>query len=117
MIILLHKQKQASSVYFVIYCVRKASQIDNTLFFFTNSKNQKKYFCRIFSTEFCGRDLPTNTAMQPINNGNLLEIIDLAHSLRQEHLFIVNEQNTFNNLTETLNRNSSNVAQVGCVFV
>lgn len=51
--------------------------------------------------------------MQPIENGNLLEIIDLAHSLRQEHLFIVNEQNTFNNLTETLNRNSSNVAQVG----
>lgn len=51
--------------------------------------------------------------MQPISNGNLLEVIDLAHSLRQEHLFIVNEQNTFNNLTETLNRNSANVAQVG----
>lgn len=51
--------------------------------------------------------------MQSISNGNLLEIIDLAHSLRQEHLFIVNEQNTFHNLTETLNRNSSNVAQVG----
>lgn len=53
--------------------------------------------------------------MQSISNGNLLEIIDLAHSLRQEHLFIVNEQNTFNNLTETLNRNSSNVAQVGSI--
>lgn len=55
--------------------------------------------------------------MQPISNGNLLEIIDLAHSLRQEHLFIVNEQNTFNNLTETLNRNSSNVAQVSMAGV
>lgn len=50
--------------------------------------------------------------MQPIENGNLLEIIDLAHSLRQEHLFIVHEQNSFNRLNETLNRNSSNVAQV-----
>lgn len=50
--------------------------------------------------------------MQSINNGNLLEIIDLAHSLRQEHLFIANEQATFNRLSETLTRNSSNVAQV-----
>lgn len=50
--------------------------------------------------------------MQPMDNGNLLEIIDLAHSLRQEHLFIANEQATFNRLNETLNRNSSNVAQV-----
>lgn len=50
--------------------------------------------------------------MQPINNGNLLEIIDLAHSLRQEHLFIANEQASFNRLNETLSRNSSNVAQV-----
>lgn len=50
--------------------------------------------------------------MQQITNGNLLEIIDLANSLRQEHLFIANEQNAFNNLNDTLKRNSSNVAQV-----
>lgn len=50
--------------------------------------------------------------MQPMDNGNLLEIIDLAHSLREEHLFIANEQAAFNRLNETLNRNSSNVAQV-----
>lgn len=50
--------------------------------------------------------------MQSINNGNLLEIIDLAHSLRQEHLFIANEQAAFNRLNETLSRNSSSVAQV-----
>lgn len=50
--------------------------------------------------------------MQSENNGNLLEIIDLAHSLRQEHLFIANEQASFNRLNETLSRNSSNVAQV-----
>lgn len=50
--------------------------------------------------------------MQSINNGNLLEIIDLAYSLRQEHLFIANEQATFNRLNETLSRNSSSVAQV-----
>ena len=54
--------------------------------------------------------------MQDINNGNLLEIIDLAHSLRQEHLFIANEQASFNRLNETLSRNSSNVAQVNDSF-
>lgn len=53
--------------------------------------------------------------MQSINNGNLLEIIDLAHSLRQEHLFIVNEQETFNALTETLNDNSAKVAQLAWI--
>lgn len=52
--------------------------------------------------------------MQANTNGNLLEIIDLANSLRQEHLFIANEQNAFNNLNDTLKRNSSNVAQVSC---
>lgn len=50
--------------------------------------------------------------MQSISEGNLLEIIDLAHSLRQEHLYITNEQNTFVSLNEALNKNSSNVAQV-----
>lgn len=50
--------------------------------------------------------------MQSINNGNLLEIIDLAHSLRQEHLFITNEQDSFNRLNETIGLNSTSVAQV-----
>lgn len=50
--------------------------------------------------------------MQSTSEGNLLEIIDLAHSLRQEQLYITNEQNTFNHLNETLAKNSSNVAQV-----
>lgn len=54
--------------------------------------------------------------MQSINNGNLLEIIDLAHSLRQEHLFIANEQAAFNRLNETLSHNSSSVAQVRMEF-
>lgn len=50
--------------------------------------------------------------MQQTDNGNLLEIIDLAHSLRQEHLFIVNEQNTYLKLEDTLKDKASNVAQV-----
>lgn len=50
------------------------------------------------------------------SNGNLLEIIDLAHSLRQEHLFIANEQAAFNRLNETLSRNSSSVAQVNGIL-
>lgn len=50
--------------------------------------------------------------MERANEGNLLEIIDLAHSLRQEHLYITSEQQMFLNLNETLNKNASNVAQV-----
>lgn len=53
--------------------------------------------------------------MEQTNNGNLLEIIDLAQSLRQEHLFIVNEQNTFIRLADTLKEKAENVAQV-CDF-
>lgn len=56
------------------------------------------------------RDRRTFMKMQSINNGNLLEIIDLAHSLWQEHLFIANEQAAFNRLNETLSRNSSSAA-------
>lgn len=50
--------------------------------------------------------------METSSEGNLLEIIDLAHSLRQEHLYITNEQHMFLTLNETLIKNSSNVAQV-----
>ncbi|KAG4079273.1 hypothetical protein HA402_006996 [Bradysia odoriphaga] len=53
--------------------------------------------------------------MQSASEGNLLEIIDLAHSLRQEHLYISNEQNTFLSLNDTLIKNSSNVAQLAWI--
>lgn len=56
--------------------------------------------------------------MERANEGNLLEIIDLAHSLRQEHLYITSEQQMFLTLNETLNKNASNVAQVyTCPFI
>jgi len=50
--------------------------------------------------------------MQASNEGNLLEIIDLAHSLRQEQLFISNEQNTFIKLNESLLTNTLHASQV-----
>lgn len=50
--------------------------------------------------------------MQSANNSNLLEIIDLAQSLRQEHLFVANEQDTFNQLNDELCKNSINIAKV-----
>lgn len=48
-------------------------------------------------------------------DGNLLEIIDLAHSLRQEHLYITNEQKMFRTLNATLQANSANVAQLAWI--
>lgn len=50
--------------------------------------------------------------MQSTNNSNLLEIIDLAHSLREEHLFIANEQDTFNQLNDDLCKNALNIVKV-----
>lgn len=50
--------------------------------------------------------------MQSASNSNLLEIIDLAQSLRQEHLFVANEQDTFNQLNDELCKNSLNIAKV-----
>ena len=50
--------------------------------------------------------------MQSTNNSNLLEIIDLAHSLRHEHLFIANEQDTFNQLNDDLCKNALNITKV-----
>lgn len=81
------------------------------------NRNQSKTFHVDFIWIHCSwldvtRARRTYMKMQSINNGNLLEIIDLAHSLRQEHLFIANEQAAFNRLNETLSRNSSSVAQV-----
>lgn len=53
--------------------------------------------------------------METSSEGNLLEIIDLAHSLRQEHLYIINEQHMFMTLNDTLNKNSTNVAQLAWI--
>ncbi|XP_055380440.1 receptor-mediated endocytosis protein 6 homolog isoform X2 [Condylostylus longicornis] len=53
--------------------------------------------------------------MQPDNEGNLLEIIDLAHTLRQEQLFIRHEQESFNNLRKTFANNSAKIAQLAWV--
>lgn len=66
----------------------------------------------------CAQDqyLNKTDTMERANEGNLLEIIDLAHSLRQEHLYITSEQQMFLNLNETLNKNAANVAQVTHYF-
>lgn len=53
--------------------------------------------------------------MERPGDGNLLEIIDLAHSLRQEHLYITNEQKMFRTLNDTLQANASNVAQLAWI--
>lgn len=53
--------------------------------------------------------------MQSGNDETLLDIIDLAHSLRQEQLFISHEQTSFVNLNEKLNRNSLNLSQLAWI--
>lgn len=50
--------------------------------------------------------------MDTNNEGNLLEIMDLARTLRQEQLFIQHEQEAFANLTENLAINSSSITRV-----
>jgi hypothetical protein len=50
--------------------------------------------------------------MQQQNVITLLDLIDLAHSLRQEQLFINNEQHIFARLNDSLNIDSRNVFQV-----
>lgn len=52
--------------------------------------------------------------MQPENEG-LLEIMDLARTLRQEQLFIQSEQSAFRNLNDQLTRNSSLVCQLAWI--
>lgn len=53
--------------------------------------------------------------MQPDNEGNLLEIMDLARTLRQEQLFIQSEQSAFRNLNEQLSRSSALVCQLAWI--
>jgi hypothetical protein len=50
--------------------------------------------------------------MQQPNMITLLDLIDLAHSLRQEQLFITNEQHIFARLNDSLSIDSRNVFQV-----
>lgn len=52
--------------------------------------------------------------MESSAGGNLLEVINLAHSLRQEQLFVSKEQNSFVTISETLQENASKVSEV-CV--
>lgn len=52
--------------------------------------------------------------MQP-ENGGLLEIMDLARTLRQEQLFIQSEQSAFRSLNDQLTRNSSLVCQLAWI--
>lgn len=44
--------------------------------------------------------------------GTLLEVIDLAESLRQERLFISNERSSFYHLNETLLQSCNTVNEV-----
>lgn len=50
--------------------------------------------------------------MESNTEGNLLEVMDLARTLRQEQLFIQQEQTTFAQLTETLAENSASITKV-----
>lgn len=62
--------------------------------------------------------------MESNTEGNLLEVMDLARTLRQEQLFIQQEQTTFAQLTEALAENSASITKVGvrkfswlCLFI
>lgn len=50
--------------------------------------------------------------MEPPAAGNLLEIMDLARTLRQEQLFIQQEQATFAQLTSALETNAGTITKV-----
>ncbi|XP_013104598.1 receptor-mediated endocytosis protein 6 homolog [Stomoxys calcitrans] len=53
--------------------------------------------------------------MESNTEGNLLEIMDLARTLRQEQLFIQQEQATFVQLTETLSENSASITKLAYI--
>lgn len=50
--------------------------------------------------------------MEPTAGGNLLEIMDLARTLRQEQLFIQHEQAAFAQLTSALETNATTITEV-----
>jgi len=51
--------------------------------------------------------------MEPPAAGNLLEIMDLARTLRQEQLFIQQEQAAFAQLTGAFETNAGTITKVG----
>ncbi|XP_061401686.1 receptor-mediated endocytosis protein 6 homolog [Musca vetustissima] len=53
--------------------------------------------------------------MESNTEGNLLEIMDLARTLRQEQLFIQQEQATFAQLTEALSENSTSITKLAYI--
>uniref|UniRef100_T1PED5 Receptor-mediated endocytosis protein 6 homolog n=1 Tax=Musca domestica TaxID=7370 RepID=T1PED5_MUSDO len=53
--------------------------------------------------------------MESNTEGNLLEIMDLARTLRQEQLFIQQEQATFAQLTEALSDNSTSITKLAYI--
>lgn len=50
--------------------------------------------------------------MEPNSEDNLLEIMDLARTLRQEQLFIQQEQAAFTQFTESLSEKSAAITKV-----
>lgn len=54
--------------------------------------------------------------MEPNSEDNLLEIMDLARTLRQEQLFIQQEQAAFAQFTESLSENSAAITKVKSWF-
>lgn len=53
--------------------------------------------------------------MQTSSEGSLLDIIDLAHSLHQEQLFITNEKSTFKKLSINLSTCSESVSELAWI--
>ncbi|XP_033246009.1 receptor-mediated endocytosis protein 6 homolog [Drosophila miranda] len=53
--------------------------------------------------------------MEPTAAGNLLEIMDLARTLRQEQLFIQQEQTAFGQLTGALETNAGTITKLAFV--
>lgn len=54
--------------------------------------------------------------MESNTEGNLLEVMDLARTLRQEQLFIQQEQTTFAQLTGALAENSASITKVSAML-
>jgi hypothetical protein len=57
--------------------------------------------------------------MQMMENPNeitILDVLELAHSLRQEQLSIANEKNAYIRLNENLIESTSNTSQVSLEF-
>lgn len=53
-----------------------------------------------------------NLKMENPNEITILDVLELAHSLRQEQLSIANERNSYIKLNESLQENSANASQV-----